>query len=846
MSDTRAKTRVRTRKDQTEVADVVNPPVQKPSKKRSNSFGSGRADQAAPAVATPGPKGAVTKKAESATLSSAGDFVVVTEPYKVKSPRKSAKPVVVTNRGAIPPAPARVVPSAGQGDSTPSFNLGDGTAQPPVITSITRLPTRQEQRQAEALRLRDFKATSASRQVPASVASTPYMAPVTADGSFAANSRPNVFADISGIGTSVGVVAPQVAPEARTVPVPISSFDQWVPHFRTAPPRTYTPHVPNHVDTSWSAPCQPTPAATFQPYVTAPPHIVMGQGTPYTNSPNPAADLSWVDVVNQQQQALTENKQAVSALAITVQEQFKRCIEVVNSLKDNNDRQTNADQLKASATVSGPNLNTSTTTCSASKRSKSDEFGLTQTEHVLSSDSDGPQNHDKIKRKDRQMARGTSAKAHLSFDGADWYTFINHFRVIARKYEWNDVECCRRLLGALSGKAIGVTRNRQVGEMNYQQLEKYLEGRFGQHKPRVVVYTALKKKPRQPDEDWDDYIDRLRGIADKMNVPEDDRDPLLTSAFQLQLEREDPRLRAYAMKYAYNKPVDVIQKHIMDYLELHPPAEISRLMVCKSSGTSEKTIRREDLPEKDDKQDHLTELVRKTGRELEAKIQKLEKENAALREKVDGSSRGRRDDRRDDANDERRWSREREARRDQRSDGQGGRQRDDDRRRDYSGYNKGNGRGAFRGKRNDNYNGRGRGRGQYNGYNGDYQNRWQQNGNQYQDRWHQNNNQSQDHQQDDFNNSNGNFRFGSQQGQPPAYPATQQSTSTLASHAVNQSAAPQFNPFAAPIHIHNHSTPYVPPTSATGGVPVSGATTTRDTATTPVKPSTGDKPNQAE
>ena len=70
---------------------------------------------------------------------------------------------------------------------------------------------------------------------------------------------------------------------------------------------------------------------------------------------------------------------------------------------------------------------------------------------------------------DRKRARSAvrafhDIKVNLSFDGADWYSFINHFELLARKHGWDEQSKALHLVTALKGRAQRATRMKGIGK----------------------------------------------------------------------------------------------------------------------------------------------------------------------------------------------------------------------------------------------------------------------------------------------------------------------------------------------------------------------------------------------
>ena len=252
-----------------------------------------------------------------------------------------------------------------------------------------------------------------------------------------------------------------------------------------------------------------------------------------------------------------------------------------------------------------------------------------------SDDSDVSDGTPSPRRKRRRAAgrRSSNYKMNLTFNGSDWYSFINHFKLLARKHKWGEKDKVINLLDALTGPAVRVTRTKGVYTMSFKGVVRLLERKYGQNKPLITVHDALCRKTRRPDEDWDDFIDRLRDTADKMNVTEKVRENVLKQVLNRALEVEDKDLRAYVTKYAYDKSVDKMQRCITDYLELHPTQQVTRLNVCKP-GKNKAPLEHDDS----DVQEEATENKElaekeKENKDLKRQLKALQKQTAQLREK---------------------------------------------------------------------------------------------------------------------------------------------------------------------------------------------------------------------
>ena len=360
-------------------------------------------------------------------------------------------------------------------------------------------------------------------------------------------------------------------------------------------------------------------------------------------------------------------------------------------------------------------------------------------------------------------------KVNLSFDGSDWYSFINHFKLLARKHRWTEEDKVIRILTALTGRAQRVTRTKGVYAMGFKKVVRLLEHKFGQNKPLITVHDALCRKKRRVDEDWDEFIDRLRETADKMNVAEKDREDILKQVLRRALESEDKDLRAYVTKYAFNKSVDKMQRCITEYLELHPAQQITRLNVCKP-GKNKASLEHDDSDVEEEASENKELAAKeKENKELKRQLKALQKETAQLRGK-----------REDHANDDRsdRSKRNRKRRNDTESDSKSSsaqstpredddnptrrneRKRDDRKQDNRGGSGRGNRENRERrddGERrynnnNNNYRGGGRGRGQAfgrGGRGGFRNNNYNNNGGNYNNRSYYNRNYNDEYRRDD-------------------------------------------------------------------------------------------------
>ena len=78
-------------------------------------------------------------------------------------------------------------------------------------------------------------------------------------------------------------------------------------------------------------------------------------------------------------------------------------------------------------------------------------------------------------------------RVNLSFDGADWYSFINHFELLARKHHWDKERKVIHLVTALKGRAERATHMKGIGEMSYKKVVTLIERKVGQNKPLITT-----------------------------------------------------------------------------------------------------------------------------------------------------------------------------------------------------------------------------------------------------------------------------------------------------------------------------------------------------------------------
>ena len=117
------------------------------------------------------------------------------------------------------------------------------------------------------------------------------------------------------------------------------------------------------------------------------------------------------------------------------------------------------------------------------------------------------------------------------FDGGDWAGFMSQFEACTEYYKWNEKTKAIRLYTSITGDARKSLGSARAGSWPYARLKRHLEVRYGKIKPFAQIQEELFARKRGSNQSLYAFHDEIIAAADTANIPDEQREQLIYTAF---------------------------------------------------------------------------------------------------------------------------------------------------------------------------------------------------------------------------------------------------------------------------------------------------------------------------
>ena len=117
------------------------------------------------------------------------------------------------------------------------------------------------------------------------------------------------------------------------------------------------------------------------------------------------------------------------------------------------------------------------------------------------------------------------------FDGVDWAGFMSQFEACNEYYRWNEKTKAVRLYTSIIGAARKSLGSARAGSWSYDRLKRHMEVRYGKNKPFAQIQRELFALKRGADQSLYAFHDEIIAAADTANIPDEQREQLVYTAF---------------------------------------------------------------------------------------------------------------------------------------------------------------------------------------------------------------------------------------------------------------------------------------------------------------------------